>query len=404
MTVRELLAKATLTREQVDRFLDTDAHNWAQFDRELGYTLHNAVIRDGVDGAATIGRYPGTGERQMINFAGRPCRINTYGDSFTQCHQVSDGETWQEAIAAHLGEPIRNFGVGGYGVYQAYRRMLRHEAGDQSARYVILNIWGDDHHRSLMAWRYAQIIQWPGFRNPAMFHSNPWSHVRIDPATLDLVQHENLYPTPESMYRLCDEEHVYEAFKDDLIIQVAVAQRADGELDVIQLEEMAAALGMKLDLRDPATRPGAATALYNEMAWLASERIVEWVRDYCKENGKELMVLLSYPGGDVANACKADADGRQGYAGCHGQRFRDFLAGSGVLVVDSMSAHVEEFRTFTLSPHDYINRYYIGHYSPTGNHFFAYAVKDALVEWLDPKPITYRDDSDLVRFEDYLPE
>ena len=59
------------------------------------------------------------------NGGDRPCRMNTYGDSFTQCHQVSDGETWQEYLAAHLGEPVRNFGVGGYGVYQAYRRMLR---------------------------------------------------------------------------------------------------------------------------------------------------------------------------------------------------------------------------------------------------------------------------------------
>src|SRR5256885_2648577 len=60
--------------------------------------------------------------RTSIMYADRPCRINTYGDSFTQCHQVSDHETWQEYLAAHLGEPIRNFGMGGYGFYQAYRR------------------------------------------------------------------------------------------------------------------------------------------------------------------------------------------------------------------------------------------------------------------------------------------
>ena len=32
-----------------------------------------------------------------------------------------------EYLAAHLGEPLRNFGVGGYGVYQAYRRLVREE-------------------------------------------------------------------------------------------------------------------------------------------------------------------------------------------------------------------------------------------------------------------------------------
>ena len=69
-----------------------------------------------------------------------------------------------------------------------------------------------------------------------------------------------------------------------------------------------------------------------------------------------------------------------------------------------MDAHVEEFRTFNLDEWAYVNRYYIGHYSPMGNRFFADAVKDDILSWLDPKPVTYRDDSRLLRFEDYLPE
>ena len=32
----------------------------------------------------------------------------------------------------------------------------------------------------------------------------------------------------------------------------------------------------------------------------------------------------------------------------------------------------------------------IGHYNPRGNHFFVYSIKDKVVEWLDPKPITYQ--------------
>jgi len=34
------------------------------------------------------------------------------GDSFTHCDQVSDGETWQEFLASHIREPVKNFGVG----------------------------------------------------------------------------------------------------------------------------------------------------------------------------------------------------------------------------------------------------------------------------------------------------
>ena len=70
---------------------------------------------------------------------------------------IDDGETWQEYLAAHLGEPIRNFGVGGFGVYQAYRRLLRTEQTEDGAEYLILYVWGDDHFRSVMRCRHAVI-------------------------------------------------------------------------------------------------------------------------------------------------------------------------------------------------------------------------------------------------------
>jgi len=95
--------------------------------------------------------------RTQLSYAGRKCRINTYGDSFTLCHQVSDGETWQEYLAAHLGEPVRNFGMGGYGAHQASRRMVREEHTDHNAERLIFYIWGDDHIRSLLRCRHAII-------------------------------------------------------------------------------------------------------------------------------------------------------------------------------------------------------------------------------------------------------
>jgi len=45
----------------------------------------------------------------------------------------------------------------------------------------------------------------------------------------------------------------------------------------------------------------------------------------------------------------------------------------------------------------------IGHYSPQGNHFFAYSIKDKVVEWLDPKPIPYQQpDAQIINFKGYL--
>jgi len=39
--------------------------------------------------------------------------------------------------------------MGGYGAYQAYRRMVREEQSDRGAKYLIFYIWDDDHIRSL---------------------------------------------------------------------------------------------------------------------------------------------------------------------------------------------------------------------------------------------------------------
>ena len=66
--------------------------------------------------------------------------------------------------------------------------------------------------------------------------------------------------------------------------------------------------------------------------------------------------------------------------------------------------HAEDYRCFNLSLEDYMARYHIGHYSPTGNHFFAHSIKNPIIEWLSPKPITYRDDENaMTHFRDYLP-
>ena len=402
ITTREFLEEAALTKEVVDRFLDPDAavhavtaerseHNWAAFDAELGYRLHDSVVKDGLDGSYSIYRYHPSGERKMLNFAEQPCRINTYGNSFTQCHQVSDGETWQEYLAAHLGEPIRNFGVGGYGVYQAYRRMLREEKTKSSAEYVILNVWSDDHFRSIYKWRWIHI---PGFRvhlpkkdlsktEACMFHANPWSYLRLNPENGKFEECENPYSTPESLYQLCDKEHVYETFKDDFDVQAFLAQQHATDIKPEILQKTAEVLEIPADFSSPEAISKTAQALLQACALRASMYIVDRARAFAETEGKKLMILLSYSSGDVIHACRNVPR--------FDQIFVDYLRENEFLFVDALHKHVEDFKVFSCSPEEYVQRYYIGHYNPRGNHFFAFAVKDAIVKWLEPKPPTYRE-------------
>jgi len=142
-TFAEYVKDTVPGKREIDVFLNETS--WVRFDRDVGYVLGNYMPRDGMDNSSSISTIQANGARRSFMYSDRPCRINTYGDSFTQCNQVNDGETWQEYLAGHLGEPVGNFGVGGFGVYQAYRRMIREEKTDHGAEHVILYIWGDDH-------------------------------------------------------------------------------------------------------------------------------------------------------------------------------------------------------------------------------------------------------------------
>jgi hypothetical protein len=42
-------------------------------------------LRDGMDFSRTVYTHEKGGNRRVINFADRTCRINTYGDSYTNC-------------------------------------------------------------------------------------------------------------------------------------------------------------------------------------------------------------------------------------------------------------------------------------------------------------------------------
>jgi hypothetical protein len=69
------------------------------------------------------------------------------------------------------------------------------------------------------------------------------------------------------------------------------------------------------------------------------------------------------------------------------------------------AAAVAEEMTQKMAVADYFKRYFIGHYNPAGNHFFAHALKDRVVEWLDPKPLPYRDTTQrVIDFKGYLQE
>jgi len=396
-SLTEYLKESAVSKETIDRFIDPNQPCWAKFDSVVGYTLDNHLPRDGIGGCSTISTAQPSGIRTPHHYTEKPCRINTYGNSFTQCHQVSDGETWQEYLAAHLGEPIRNYGMGGFGVYQAYRRMLRAEESELGAQYVILYIWGDDHCRSLQRCRHAATHSWWNGERGPMFHGNFWAHVEMDLESGTLVEKENPLSTPESLYRMTEPDFMVDSLKDDLMLQLYVAEIVDpSTLDLHRLRSLAELLGVEeLDTRSSENLERTCHRLRTAYGFAGTKFIVKKASDFCRRRNKKLMTCILCP-----HATRQLLNAQPRYD----QEVADHLAEITAPFFDMNRAHREDYGDFNLSIDDYIKRYFIGHYSPAGNHFFAFSIKDKIVDWLDPKPITYRDDeSRTVDFEGYLP-
>ncbi|MCJ8328377.1 MAG: hypothetical protein MJH11_00110 [Lentisphaeria bacterium] len=390
MSIREFLKENTLTKEVLDRYLDPEAKNWACFDAELGYLLKNSETRDGMGWCFTKSTFePAGGARKLVNYADQPCRINTYGDSFVQCDQVSDGETWQEYLAAHLAEPIRNFGIGSYGVYQSYRRMLREEK-TTPAEYLILNAYDEDHVRNVYQWRsiFMSAHYWPGVRASTEstdtfgYHANPWCYLRLNLDSGNYDEIDNNHPTPESLYKMCDVDYVYETFKDNIEVHAFMAAKGAEDADWEVLGAMADILKVEIDSSSAESKIASAADIHLTLGQRSTNVTFDLARAYAEKEGKKLLIHLPY---SMIQMRKVLAGAER-----DDKIVVDHLNKNGFTWVDGLMQHVEDYKDFNCEVEDYIKRYYVGHYSPTGNHFCAYQMMPTVVDWLNPKPSTYR--------------
>lgn len=92
--------------------------------------------------------------------------------------------------------------MGGYGVYQAYRRMLREERTSHGVGHLIFYIRGDDHIRSLLRCRHAIIFRWWDHQAGRTFKNNLWPNLELDLGSGRFREHENLLPTREALQQM----------------------------------------------------------------------------------------------------------------------------------------------------------------------------------------------------------
>ncbi len=377
--VREFLSNILYTPEEVDDYFADRAFPFSKHSPEFGWLLRDAYFRDGVDNSISVYHYEKPdGERKMSNYAYRPCRINTYGNSFTQCHQVSDHETWQEVLAGHLQEPVKNFGIGGWSVYQAYLRMLKEEKRTPS-EYIIFNIYSDDHYRNLDAWRNIRVRKHERFIEP------PLPHLRVDLKNRSISEQSNPTPEKEDFYKLCDLDQAYALFKQDFVAKVMIAHKKSEErndnLGDHEIRALTQTHGIETALDSNATLSTVVKTYHRECALFSTEKIIEKIDQFATEHNKQVLYVLSYPAGYLSQAHQENHRWDQSII--------DFIHAKKSPLVDLGQCHFDEFKKFNIPFNEYLKRYFIGHYNPLGNMFCAQAIVPKLVEMMTPKPIPY---------------
>ncbi len=379
----DYLRRSALPRRVVDRFLR--GPSVFTFDAQLGYVLADCVIPGtGMGGTSVISTAQADGARMGRMYAEGVRRINTYGNSFTQCAQVSDGETWQEYLAAHLGEPIGNFGISGYGAYQAYLRMVREESTTHGAENLIFYVWGDDHIRSLTRsyrTRYYDVYEDQGGLN---LLGNFWTNIELDVITGQFVEHPNRAATVDDLYLMTDADWMVANQSDDLALRLCVYNLGYiNDLDHDSVGVLADCLGYGYDPHDDdeglRRQAGELLDLYSLRSTLYT---LDLVREFARERNKNLMVVLFDPG-RVLDELRAGGPR-------YDQMVVDHLQANDVTYFDMNEAQLRDFTKYNMSWSDYLDEFFVGHYNPRGNHLFAFSIKHLVVGWLDPKPVPYR--------------
>lgn len=231
-----------------------------------------------------------------------------------------------------------------------------------------------------------------------MFHNNFWANLEMNLDTGNFQEKTNLPPTVESLYNTTEPQWMVEHLKDDLALQLfAYKMGYITNLDREVVGKLAACLKFPFDWSQRANLQSQAGALLDCYSLQATCVILEKARDFARQHDKKLLVVLF----DPYRAMTETKDTGKRYD----QGIVDYLAREKFNYFDMNEVQLCDSKKYNISYRDYMKQYLVGYYNPRGNHFFAYLIKDKVVEWLDPKPISYgRPDPKGIDFKGYLPD
>jgi len=118
------------------------------YDSELGWVRHPGTKKESEQYSINE-----RGARENPGHESLSVKISTYGDSFCFCRQNKDNETWQWFLSEHTKSNVLNFGVGNYGIDQAYLRLKR-EFPKNKSKVIVMCVVPSTIVRILCVWKH----------------------------------------------------------------------------------------------------------------------------------------------------------------------------------------------------------------------------------------------------------
>jgi lysophospholipase L1-like esterase len=186
--VRPYTLPVASTTDKIDAYLESST-SYVIYDPDLGWTIRsNSESLDGLYKANSAGL------RAEVDYDLSPqpevVRIAIFGDSFTHGTDVPFGDSWGQRLEALLNErgldvEVLNFGVGGYGMDQAFLRW-QHQGSSYSPDIVLFGFQPENVYRNFNTFRPFY------FRGSAIPFTKP--RFALDGDELELVNSPTIPP------------------------------------------------------------------------------------------------------------------------------------------------------------------------------------------------------------------
>lgn len=331
-----------LSRKQMDEITNIieQKTNYYTFSPALGWSIKN-------NGFSKLYQANSQGIRSDKEYELTPPhgvnRVLTFGDSFTHCDDVNNNETWQaimEGVDSNL--EVLNFGVGAFGLDQAYLRYLD-DGYQYKSHIVLIGFMSEDIYRNVNTFRpfYYPNGGMPLAKPRFIITNNKLSLV---PNQLNEVyEYNNLLQYPREVLRKLG--------VNDFYFQNRFSLNTFGWSPTVQMLEMLIRKAINKYHKGGIITNG----LYNESseAFIVTKRIFDLFYSEVINNNS-MPVILIFPNKD--DVLHYRREGAKKYSPL--LSYFDFM---GFRYIDLMDAF----------ENSNVDDLFVGHYSPLGNRLVA---------------------------------